>query len=243
MFAGKTKKKKKKKDKEEEGADEAEPAAAADAVVAGDFLAALPAKKKKKKKVVKDLNLEEGGDGGVEGGDGAEFAWKAGDEDRDYEYDELVTRIFDLLRANNPEHGSFQTRLMKPPQVAREGSKKTTFTNFHDICKTLHRSPEHVMNFLMAELGTTGSIDGNLRLIIKGRFVQRGIEGVLKRYITEYVVCTGCKSLDTTLTKENRLYFVQCEKCQATRSVQTVNKGFQALVGKRRVLKTKAATS
>ena len=25
--------------------------------------------------------------------------------------------------------------MLKPPQVAREGTKKTVFTNFHDLCK------------------------------------------------------------------------------------------------------------
>ena len=39
------------------------------------------------------------------------------------------------------------------------------------------------MQFLFAELGTSGSVDGSRRLIIKGRFVQRQIESVLRSYI------------------------------------------------------------
>lgn len=35
----------------------------------------------------------------------------------------------------------------------------------------------------MAELGTSGSVDGYNQLLIKGRFQQKNIEGVLKRYI------------------------------------------------------------
>ncbi|KAL3826204.1 hypothetical protein ACJIZ3_022233 [Penstemon smallii] len=49
---------------------------------------------------------------------------------------------------------------MKPPQVFREGTKKTVFVNFMDLCTTMHRQPEHVMMFLLAEMGTSGSLDG-----------------------------------------------------------------------------------
>lgn len=36
----------------------------------------------------------------------------------------------------------------------------------------MHRQPEHVIQFLFAELGTSGSVDGSGRLVIKGRFQQ-----------------------------------------------------------------------
>ena len=57
---------------------------------------------------------------------------------------------------------------MIPPQVLREGTKKTVFVNLSDMCKRMRRQPEHVMQFLFAELGTSGSVDGGGRLIITG---------------------------------------------------------------------------
>lgn len=48
---------------------------------------------------------------------------------------------------------------------------------------SLHRQPEHVIQFLFTELGTTGSVDGAQQLIIKGRWQQKQIENVLRRYI------------------------------------------------------------
>ena len=45
--------------------------------------------------------------------------------------------------------------------------------------------PEHVIQFLFAEMGTTGSVDGAGRLVIKGRFQQKQIENVLRRYMGE----------------------------------------------------------
>ncbi|KAL3901377.1 MAG: hypothetical protein SGCHY_000642 [Lobulomycetales sp.] len=156
------------------------------------------------------------------------------DTDRDLTYQELLKRVFQILRQNNPElAGEKRKYTMIPPDVQREGSKKTAFSNLVDICKRMHRQPDHMIQFLFAELGTTGSIDGNQRLVIKGRFQQKQIENVLKRYIVEYVTCKTCKSADTLLTKENRLFFLQCEACGSTRTVSAIKTGFQAQIGRR----------
>ena len=77
----------------------------------------------------------------------------------------------------------------------------------------LHREKEHLLSFLWTELGTTGSIDSSDCLVIKGRFQQRQIETVLRSYIHDYVMCHTCKSHNTMLAKQNRLYFLQCEVC------------------------------
>jgi translation initiation factor 2 subunit 2 len=154
--------------------------------------------------------------------------------DRDYTYGELTSRIFSILEANNPELSDKTKVRMKPPQVVSSGSKRTAFVNFNDICKTMHRNPDHVMAFLLAELGTSASVDGNQRLLLKGRFQSKSIEAILKRYITEYVVCQGCKGPETTLSKDNRIYFVQCDNCGAKRSVSAISKGFQAQIGRRK---------
>ncbi|CAG8567154.1 4782_t:CDS:2, partial [Ambispora leptoticha] len=143
--------------------------------------------------------------------------------DRDYTYSELLGRVFKILRQNNPELAGEKKRYtIVPPSVHREGNKKTIFANVADICKRMHRQPEHVIQFLFAELGTSGSIDGSQRLVIKGRFQQKQIENVLRRYIVEYVTCKTCKSPDTILTKENRIFFMQCESCGSTRSVSAI---------------------
>jgi translation initiation factor 2 beta subunit (eIF-2beta)/eIF-5 len=47
----------------------------------------------------------------------------------------------------------------------------------------MHRLPEHVFSFFMSELATEGSIDANMRLVIKGRYVPKQIESLLKKYI------------------------------------------------------------
>ncbi|XP_034508262.1 eukaryotic translation initiation factor 2 subunit 2-like, partial [Ailuropoda melanoleuca] len=162
--------------------------------------------------------------------------------ERDYTYDELLNRVFNIMREKNPDMVAGEKRkfVMKPPQVVRVGTKKTSFVNFTDICKLLHRQPKHLLAFLLAELGTSGSIDGNNQLVIKGRFQQKQIENVLRRYIKEYVTCHTCRSPDTILQKDTRLYFLQCETCHSRCSVASIKTGFQAVTGKRAQLRAKA---
>ncbi|KJH51819.1 putative translation initiation factor aIF-2, beta subunit, partial [Dictyocaulus viviparus] len=117
--------------------------------------------------------------------------------------------------------------------VARAGSKKTAFSNFAEICRLMKRQDKHVLQFLLAELGTTGSIDGNNCLIVKGRFQQKHFESVLRKYIKEYVMCHTCRSSDTELTKDTRLFFLQCHTCGSRCSVTAIKSGFTAMVGKR----------
>ncbi|XP_048873431.1 eukaryotic translation initiation factor 2 subunit 2-like [Brienomyrus brachyistius] len=180
------------------------------------------------------------------GNDGITFGTPAGPTwagtERDYTYDELLNRVFNIMREKNPDMVAGEKRkfVMKPPQVVRVGTKKTSFVNFTDICKLLHRQPKHLLAFLLAELGTSGSIDGNNQLVIKGRFQQKQIENVLRRYIKEYVTCHTCRSPETILQKDTRLYFLQCETCHSRCSVASIKTGFQAVTGKRAQLRAKA---
>ncbi|XP_067856320.1 eukaryotic translation initiation factor 2 subunit 2 isoform X2 [Heptranchias perlo] len=210
--------------------------------------------KKKKPKAVtfEDEELNERTDGILDDDDeskrddGITFSFQSGPawagSERDYTYDELLARVFTIMREKNPDMVAGEKRkfVMKPPQVVRVGTKKTSFVNFTDICKLLHRQPKHLLAFLLAELGTSGSIDGNNQLVIKGRFQQKQIENVLRRYIKEYVTCHTCRSPDTILQKDTRLYFLQCETCHSRCSVASIKTGFQAVTGKRAQLRAKA---
>jgi translation initiation factor 2 subunit 2 len=270
------KKKKSKKPKAEDGETEAAAAADGDAAAADGGLD-LSMKKKKKKKVPKDgeddftaklaaLDIEKDGeegevsgaapepkttdDGDMEKGTGI---WQH-DELKPIGYELLLGRFFSLLAQKNPDHASSGSRSYKipPPQCLREGNKKTIFANLAEICKRMKRTDEHVTSYLFAELGTSGSVDGSRRLVIKGRFQQKQIENVLRRYISEYhchylrvihankliveyVTCKTCRSPDTELNKgENRLYFITCNSCGSRRSVTAIKTGFSAQVGKRK---------
>ena len=276
LFKGLGKKKKSsKKPKEEsaEGGDEAAPAAD------GEFDPSALKKKKKKKPAkasesddfeakLAEAGVGEGGDtngvtapkveelGAADGDMDLGTGIWAHDETRPIRYDKLLERFFAHLHSAHPDlmTGGSKSYVIPPPQCLREGNKKTIFANIPDICKRMKRSDEHVMQFIFAELGTSGSVDGSRRLVIKGRFQQKQIEGVLRRYIgmsilealtvvqladipssVEYVTCKTCRSPDTELSKgENRLSFITCNSCGSRRSVTAIKTGYSAQIGKRK---------
>jgi len=253
MLKGMKKKKSKKPKAEEETAEGGDGDAAADG---GLDLSSMKKKKKSKKPkegtedefAAKIAALEIDGEkvegetsavkkpvdeGDMEKGTGI---WQH-DESKSISYELLLSRFFTHLAQKNPDHASSGSRSYKipPPQCLREGNKKTIFANIAEICKRMKRTDEHVTSYLFAELGTSGSVDGSRRLVIKGRFQQKQIENVLRRYIMEYVTCKTCRSPDTELNKgENRLYFITCNSCGSRRSVTAIKTGFSAQVGKRR---------
>jgi len=194
-------------------------------------------KKKKKRPKKKD---DDDDDENKENEDDSNEATAWG-QDRDYTYDELLQRVYNIIKDKNPDSvmGEKKKFVMRPPQVVKVGAKKTAFVNFTEIAKMLHRQPKHLLAFLFAELGTTGAIDGNNQLVMKGKFQQKHIENVLRRYIKEYVTCHTCRSPDTILNKETRLFFLQCMTCHSRCSVQTIKTGFQAVTGKRSAIRAK----
>jgi translation initiation factor 2 subunit 2 len=223
MFEGLAKKKKKKstKKEKEEGEEEGGEEKAEDD---GDVdLSALKKKKKKKvkapvddfEKQLAEAGAAEGEEGekakkgeevpetGVQEGDihGGTGIW-AHDETKPVNYESLLSRFFVMLHDSHPDLASSGGKSYKipPPQCLREGNKKTIFANIADICKRMKRTDEHVTQFLFAELGTSGSVDGSRRLVIKGRFQQKQIENVLRRYIGRSPSARAGPLLESLLT-------------------------------------------
>ena len=73
-----------------------------------------------------------GNQGGIQG----DKSWLG--TDRDYTYDELLQLVFSIIKEKNPdiEAGTKKRLVMRPPQVLRVGTKKTSFANFLEICKS-----------------------------------------------------------------------------------------------------------
>lgn len=204
MFKGLSKKKKPKKPKDGEGED-------ATATADGEFDPSAMKKKKKGPKKgdagdfeakLAEAGVDEQGAAGAGAGDGdddnraeaealPEGDLEAGtgiwahDCSQAIPYSLLASRFFSLIQSHHPDMLSSGAKSYKipPPQCLREGNRRTIFANIADICKRMKRSDDHVMQFLFAELGTSGSVDGARRLVIKGRFQQKQLENVLRRYI------------------------------------------------------------
>lgn len=81
------------------------------------------------------------------------------------------------------------------PNCRRTGPSRPTLLCLHGcpldwhravcVLQAMNRNNEHVSAYLLAELGTSGSLDGQQRLVVKGRFLPKSFETVLRRYVNE----------------------------------------------------------
>ncbi|HNX10314.1 MAG TPA: translation initiation factor IF-2 subunit beta, partial [Methanothrix sp.] len=70
-------------------------------------------------------------------------------------------------------------------KVFYEG-KTTVLENFATIADTLNRDPEHLMKYLLQEMGTAGKIEGQ-RGVFQGKFGETAIARQIESYFEEYV--------------------------------------------------------
>lgn len=136
-------------------------------------------------------------------------------ESLEYGYRDLLKRVYEKL---GETHATRVKKIIQAPQVVYQ-NKRSVVTNFGSICKTLNRDANHVMLYMMGEFGANATIDSCGQFIIRGKFKQRDIEVILRRYIVEFVACKECKCVDTTFTRINKLNFVKCSKCGSTKTV------------------------
>ena len=74
----------------------------------------------------------------------------------DFDYESLLDRA----RENIPEEISSRSRWRLPaPQIMIEGSN-TIFRNFNEVVSMMDRDDNHVYQYILNELGTSGSRDG-----------------------------------------------------------------------------------
>ncbi|XP_023633497.1 eukaryotic translation initiation factor 2 subunit beta [Capsella rubella] len=131
----------------------------------------------------------------------------------DYGYKELLSRVFDRLREDDLEVSTESPRrVMIPPQLFAQGTV-TVCLNFADLCRTMHRKPDHVMKFLLGQMETKGSLNKQQRLEMKGLVSSKNFQAVFRRYVDAFVICICCKSPDTALVEDNGLFTLKCEMC------------------------------
>jgi len=197
-----------------------------------DFDLSLKKKKKKKVKNLADQDDQDKEESHLtsfpifsesfsEGKDGKEDTYE-------YDYVFLLERVFSNLREKNPSLSN-KKLIVPPPQLLSLSSKKTMIVNFIDIIKIINRTIEHVQSYFIAELNTNCNVDSLNRLIIKGKYNQRHIESIFKKYMIHYVYCDSCKKYNTSLVKDQitRLSFIKCDICNSTKSVDPIKNGYR----------------
>jgi len=143
-----------------------------------------------------------------------------------FDYDSLLERAKKKLPTTLESHDRFQ---VPEPDVMIEG-KTTVIRNFGDIVDTLRREPDHLLGYLLREIGTAGTMEGR-RVVFKGKVGTAQVADRIKDYVDEYVLCSECSRPDTKIVKDGRVLILTCETCGAHRPVH-VRKQVKAVEAK-----------
>lgn len=130
------------------------------------------------------------------------------------EYLSLLEKAKDELPDTIEKHERFS---VPEVDVFQEG-KQTVIRNFGDIVDALRRDPEHLLHFLLRELGAPGSVEGR-RAIIKAKISPSQVTDRINNYTETWVLCSECGRPDTHIVKDGRVLVLECEACGAHRPV------------------------
>jgi len=132
-------------------------------------------------------------------------------------YDDMLDRA----ASETSDVSGTDERLSVPdPEVRQEGSA-TVVENFQTLCASLGREPDHLLQFLQREVGTSGHIDESGRARITGSFDAARIGDAIETYIEGFVRCSECGLPDTRLEEEGGSTVLRCEACGARSATPT----------------------
>jgi len=133
------------------------------------------------------------------------------------EYEKLLDRALELV----PKAVFEGTRFEIPGADVIIVGNRTTLRNYRSIATALNREPEHLMKYLLRELGAAGNLEG-IQAVFQGKFSKSVVDDRIKHYVEEFVLCKECGKPDTRLIKHERIYMLKCEACGARASVRGV---------------------
>ncbi len=132
-----------------------------------------------------------------------------------YDYEELLNRSMESLPENLTSKERFQ---MPEGDIFHEGNT-TIIRNFLDIADRLGRDPQHMLSYLLNEVGTAGELD-NERAILQGKISRGKVQKRIDAYVNTFVLCRECGRPDTKIMKKNRTLLLKCEACGAMHPVK-----------------------
>ena len=133
------------------------------------------------------------------------------------DYEKQLSRALEQIPKAVFEKGRFQ---IPEAEVVVVGNR-TILRNFKAIASALNRDQDHLVKYLLRELGVAGNIDGH-QAVFQGKFAKSVVDERIKRYVDEFVLCRECGGPDTKLTRQERVYVLKCEACGARAAVRSV---------------------
>ncbi len=132
-------------------------------------------------------------------------------------YEKLLDRAIEQVPKAIFESARFQ---IPEVDVSTVGNR-TILKNLKTIAAAFNREPEHLMKYLLKELGAAGDIQG-AQASFQGKFSPNTVQERIRHYAEEFVLCRECGLPDTRLEKRERVFILRCEACGARNSVRSV---------------------
>ncbi len=137
--------------------------------------------------------------------------------EQDSRYLQLLDRAFASLPS---AAASASTDFVVPTVDSLIQGSKTLIRNFSQIAGIARRKPELIAHFLVKELGTPASFDGQA-LVLSARFQPNVLNDKIRKYFETYVICKECHKPDTHIEETEHGYeVIVCEACGARYTVK-----------------------
>ncbi|HHY00599.1 MAG: translation initiation factor IF-2 subunit beta [Methanobacterium sp.] len=133
------------------------------------------------------------------------------------DYEELLDRAIEQI----PPQSSQTKRFSVPKAYSLIQGNRTIIQNFGEVTDAMNRDPQHVLKFLLRELGTAGNLEGN-RAIMQGKFTHYLINDRMDDYVKRFIMCHECNRPDTKIIREDRIFILKCEACGAKAPLKTL---------------------
>ena len=104
--------------------------------------------------------------------------------------------------------------------VGHVQGNRTIISNFLQIASNLRREVSHLLKYVLKELATPGEIKKSGALILGTKVPASRINGKIRQYANEFVLCSECGKPDTQIVKEGELTYMKCTACGAKNVVK-----------------------
>ena len=132
------------------------------------------------------------------------------------DYEKLLGEAFEKVKPCE-----FCDRFEVKKAVGMHEGTKTIVTNFFQIAICLRRKPEHLAKFLLGELASSGSIEGE-RLVLTRKLTSAQINEKIEKYANLFVKCANCGKPDTEIVKEGTQSFLKCMACGTKKAIHDI---------------------
>ncbi|MEM0466863.1 MAG: translation initiation factor IF-2 subunit beta [Candidatus Thermoplasmatota archaeon] len=137
----------------------------------------------------------------------------------DMDYLSLLKRVQSIASTKTVD----DERLKIPKADIFYEGNTTVIKNFDKIIDIINRDADHLLKFLLGNVGTAGELDGG-RVIFQGKIPVKTIQDKINEYIDMFVICSECNRPDTHLLKKGRTLMIRCDACGAFRSIGSLKK-------------------